>query len=186
MQAWNLAPGNYLMLILYYASGYQPLDVLLEQTSGSAVQELLQMVVAVSDTYKPRSFAAAQRLFQIQNHRCEGDGNNEESGDDLRESFISRPLNALLKDRMLEIIRVRLNQGFGWSQAEKWFHDNQGHSNHASDNEISMDDPSPYDPSLHVTTADEMISCQTRKELSLPLVAMQFMLRHFVKCTEFW
>jgi len=187
MQAWNLAPETYLMLVFYYPSGYQPLDVLLEQSSSSAVQDMLQTVVAVGDTYKPRSFAAAQRMFQTQIHRRDADSSAVDLSDGLRESFISRPLNALLKVRMLEIIRARLNQGFGWAQAEKWFHNNQGHRGHGAENEITMNEVNESSKaSLHITTADEIMLSKTEKELSLPLVAMQFMLRHFVKCTEFW
>lgn len=185
LQAWNLTPDNYIILILYYFSGYQPLDVVLAQSSITA-RQTVQMAVAVSDTYKPRTTAEALSMFQTQpcDNTAQAAPADQSSG--LCEAFISRPLNALLNGRLFSIIRARLARDIGWCQAEKWFDDHQGNTVHSNSYKSTEEDESAvFHESSGLTMSDEIKTPKSQNERSLPLIAMQFFLRHFVRCTDF-
>lgn len=183
MEAWNLHRDRYLVLVMHFPSGYQSLDALLAQTTSTA-RRSLQLAVGISSTYKPRTVQEALRLFSSQaQHTAMPVPTSTDKG--LHESFISRPLFGLLNDRMLEIIRTRLKNGFGWSQAERWVNENQGQAKaKASTSDKIMEEDALHSLS-QLAIDDELRRGKDAKELSLPLIAFQFLIRHFAGCTEF-
>jgi ubiquitin-conjugating enzyme E2 Q len=104
----------------------------------------------------------------------------------FRNSFISRPLNELLEERFPNLLHYRYN-GMPWAGAEEFYNDHIA-TNHAhadlglSDKYLETEYASTAYPAL--VTSDH-IQESVDQEHSLPLVGMQFVLRHFVRCTEF-
>lgn len=109
------------------------------------------------------------------------------SSDDFLPLFIGRPLNDLFRSRFTRIVKFREAYGLKWSGAEQLVYDTQGAI-------LDPDDMDKYHrmidkakKALPSIVLADVLSEEARplNQCSLPLVAMQFALRHFVRCTEF-
>lgn len=191
MQAWHMAPSQYFLLLIRYTSGYQALDQLL--SSNNTHQPNVFFRVGLSDRYKIPIEEAIEAFSQTKKTNETYDGSdtmvqkdsNRSAG--LQPCFIGSPLQDLLNERLLAIIKYRSSFGFGWKGAEAWYTDHQG-SNWSTDDGI---DAKYYSPEIssqaatlpRVVTNDDLAKSMSKS--SFPLVAMQFALRHLVRCTEF-
>lgn len=187
--AWGVEPSEYLILLLYFPYGYRALDFF-EGIDAYNGRSRLAMSVGISDTYKPRSVAEAQRAFATSsddNKHSHQTRTTEPGEKGFRECIISRPLNNLLNDRLTTILKYRLAMAFSWGGAERYYTDSLGASRQSVDYTTATysapEETAQAIPSI--ATEDEISKMKSTKELSFPLVAMQFLLRHFVRCTEF-
>lgn len=191
LQAWHLKPDQYFILLIRYTAGYKDLDRLIGQSmshGGNGVQ----MRVGLSSRYKiaiDEAIAAftvledkakSRRLISTQ-------ASNASKKGGLGRLFIGKPLDDLLNDRLVPLLRYRNAMGFGWSGAEDFFNDHQGRnldSQGAMDQKYWVEEPSNHIGTLpKLVTRDHLTG--NPKERSFPLTAMQFALRHLVRCTEF-
>ncbi|EYE91291.1 putative ubiquitin conjugating enzyme [Aspergillus ruber CBS 135680] len=181
MQAWDVKPSEYLVLLLRYPSVYQNLDELLRNAGNRT--PLLKMYVGLCASYKP-SHEDAIRVFQ-------GKAAEQRQGDGaagIRPLFIDKAINSLLNERLLVITSYRLKLGLSWTGAELYAHRFQGKPSNVQGELLNEyfepDNWSSATPDLLL--ADHVAdSNRDQPRLSLPLLAMQFTLRHFVRCTEF-
>ncbi|KAJ5114715.1 hypothetical protein NUU61_000474 [Penicillium alfredii] len=189
MQAWNVRPSDYLVLVIRYRPTYQDLQDILQEKDPKS--PFVSMHVGLCESYKP---SLAQAMLAIQGAATPDDQGESlvvpdlEQGHDLKSLFIGKPLKSLLNERFLGIVRLRLKHGFSWTGAELCFHTIQGKI--LGDSEVGRseffepDNWTASPPAFLV--ADHMADAgMDASKLSLPLLAMQFTLRHFVKCTEF-
>lgn len=189
MEAWQLEPSEYLILTLHYPHGYRDAEQLISCTPNIA-QRLLQVRIGVSQTYKPtlqeilRSFNLGSREGQEFAYATADQGPNTKG---FRQSFISRPLEQLFNTKLVAIILSRY-KGMTWTGAEEYIHDHP--TSLLDDNQVpaqsdafAKDNPNPEYPEL--VNADHILETEAKQPRSLPLISMQFLLRHFVKCTEF-
>lgn len=189
MQAWNVNRSEYLVLLIRYPSAYRDLNELLHGT-GSIRSSLVQMYVGLCTSYKP-SLESAIKVFQGNTADKESEDQSatapETTEHAMRRLFIDKTLNALLNERLISIVQYRLKFGFSWTGAEMYAQQYQGKP--SSSNDALADgyfEPDSWSSSVPTFLATDYIA-QAREpsQLSLPLLAMQFTLRHFVKCTEF-
>lgn len=182
MKVWSVSPSEYLVLLIRYNRAYQTLEELLG--SGDKANSLVRMRIGLCDSYKP-SLRAALEAFQGRD-AVAMDGVPKYPA--FRRLFIGVQLDKLLNERLLNIVKFRMEFGLSWTGAEHLSHASQGKhlgSNEANDPQYRVPDtwatpPSPYLVSDHM--ADIGL---TLPNTSFPLLAMQFTLRHFVRCTEF-
>ena len=181
MTAWSINAEHYLMLLFYFPAGYRPLDKL-TSVEPHHVQQYVSMAVGVGESYKPRCLADAQRAFKLK-----AEGQSMSSPGSFNNTMISRALNGLLNQRLILIIKYRIAYGFTWDGAEKFYQENMGKPLSAAtlpDTRFFAKEET--DSALpDQVMSDEILLGKSEKFLSFPLVAMQFMLRHFVRCTEF-
>ncbi|KAF2116221.1 hypothetical protein BDV96DRAFT_491785 [Lophiotrema nucula] len=191
MRAWQVEPTEYLILIFQYPNGYKSMDSMKAYDPHTARRNF-EMRVGISTSYKPTMQEAIQAftiLSKDEEKRRETESQTESQNahhKGFRNSFISRPLNELLRERFPALIHYRYN-GMPWHGAEAFYNDHYGtnfaHSSLGLDGKYL--DPekisAAYPP---IVTADHIVESHTQ-EHSLPLVGMQFVLRHFVRCTEF-
>ena len=200
LQAWHLDPEQYLTLIIHYVSGYRSLDQLVaEDLSYNRLN--VEIRVGISRRYKISLREALDVFSQIKGKQqretgvLTSEGINlspvPETEDGLHDFFISRPLNELLNVRLLALSRYRVAMGMPWNGAEAFYNDQQGRNVDGSD---SMDwryykpeDVSSTDNLPDLVTSDHLTGLPLPKvsDLSFPLIAIQFTLRHLVRCTEF-
>ncbi|CAG8936200.1 unnamed protein product [Penicillium salamii] len=190
MDAWNVKPSEYVVLLIRYVPTYVDLQGMLG-LCGNIAKDLVQMHVGTCDSYKP-SLQQAVEAFQgtrdLQKKDEDATPDMAVTESSLRSLFIGRSLNSVLEKRLFGIIQLRLQHGYSWTGAELFFNNNQGKIRSGSDTpQEEYDQPDNWATSApkflvadHLAEADRNIS-----EISLPLLAMQFTLRHFVKCTEF-
>ena len=106
--------------------------------------------------------------------------------------FISRPLNELLNQRLSHLINYRVNLGMPWGGAELYYNSCQGKQVNDVDPTqsrfLTTENAESYKHLPKLVTSDHLNDSSligyTAKG-SFPLLAMQFTLRHVVRCTEF-
>ncbi|EAW10816.1 putative ubiquitin conjugating enzyme [Aspergillus clavatus NRRL 1] len=182
MSAWDIRPSQYIVLLIRYSAGYLDLESVLSLEGRG--NSLVQFRVGICSSYKP------SHKFALQAFDLEPSTNEEEAGlgQRLKPIFIEKPLNSLLNDRFLRIVKARFDYGFSWTGAELYTHESQGKMFHAEESlpeEYFEPDSWGSGPASVLLLFDHMRDETASSQLSLPLVAMQFMLRHLVKCTEF-
>lgn len=185
MQAWQLKPAMYLILLIFYPSRYRTV----EDCGAHGARQDVQFRIGLSNEYKPSREEATRAFSAIAKSR-QLDGTDEalhgsETG--YHESFISKPLHCLY-EHFTRFVRYRLTSGKGWDEAEAFYAESLGqHSVSADPNarkQHGLDHPASCLP--EIVMADHLRDRGGSIEsLSLPLISMQFLLRHFVRCTEF-
>ena len=195
LQAWHLDRELYLTLIIRYTSGYCSLARLMKEESIPGMNGMY-MRVGLSKRYTVK-LTEAISVFSEQVDSSKGmsavDQDAEFTRHGMAPFFISRPLNELLTDRLVVLLKYRSKFAFKWDGAEGYYNDSQGMS---SSDANDMDSKYWRQEDVHnkslppMVTADHFGEAQesryTPDEIgSFPLIAMQFTLRHLVRCTEF-
>lgn len=186
MDIWKVCPNDYLVLLVRYPRGYVNMEDLFEQ--GDPNPSFVQMHLGLCDSYKPSATAALMAFQGSTLTEKDSSDPQETEKNNLRPFFIGHQLNRLLSERFLGIVRLRLRWGLSWTGAENFFHASQGKSlddkDASSEEYLKPDEWETPPPSFLMTDhmADEGL---VLSRMSFPLLAMQFTLRHFVRCTEF-
>jgi ubiquitin-conjugating enzyme E2 Q len=197
MDAWNVKPSEYLVLLIRYIPTYIDLPMAID-LAGKANKARIQMHVGLCDSYKP-SFEYALEVFQDTSSQDTKEKNTAfdkrntvsdktVTGHPLRMLFIGKSLDTLLGERLLGIVKLRLQYGLSWTGAELLFQINQGKMPSHSDSslqEYSQPDSWPISASKFLAADHVAEMDHNAWDISMPLLAMQFTLRHFVKCTDF-
>lgn len=183
MKAWGLEPRQYFVLLLRCLNGYRNIESIKEETNLSGSTEVR---VGLCSSYKP-SVKSAYDAFNEASLNSNNPSQQQTivNPNDLQPLFISRPLNELFRGRFTRILKFREVYCLSWSGAEQLVHDTQGaitDPNNMDRYDRMYDDTARALPSIVLADA---LSEKRLKHCSLPLVAMQFALRHFVRCTEF-
>ncbi|CRG92525.1 ubiquitin-conjugating enzyme E2 Q [Talaromyces islandicus] len=189
MQAWGVDPSQYLVLLMRFPHGYVSMAHVLE-IEASKRATLVQMHVGLCASYKP-TMAEVVHAFS---HPADDDLLQKPPGSEsdnphrkLMPLFIETPLNTLLNERFLKIVEIRDRLALSWSGAELYFNNVQG----MIQSSITMDSDEymvqdGWDASVpDIVQADQFHAASSHDQMSLPLITMQFLLRHFVKCPEF-
>lgn len=186
MDVWKVHLNDYLVLLLRYPRGYMNMEGLF--SLGDLRSPSVQMRIGLCDSYKP-SVLAASMAFQGNTPSDKDGSHSRDAGQNkFRPFFISSQLNRLMSERFLGIVRLRIRLGFSWTGAEKFFQASQGRSMDDKDADsteyLGPDEwgtpPPPWLMIDHMADEGAVLS-----KMSFPLLAMQFTLRHFVRCTEF-
>lgn len=199
LKAWHLEEKEYVMLLIQYVDGYKTMEELLALPSGGS--PYIHMRVGICQKQKVSLMETINSFTQINNKdmrksapmTTKSDENIQEAYSEvppvsevvLRRLFIGEPLKHLLEDRLVKLLRYRTALAVSWTGAEAYYNDHQGRSHMPSDGlESKYWAPDVDDSHLpKVVTSDHLLS-QSRKK-SFPVLAMQFFLRHLVRCTEF-
>ncbi|KAL3463435.1 hypothetical protein BJX64DRAFT_299013 [Aspergillus heterothallicus] len=190
MEAWQVRPSDYLVLLIRYPSGYRPLtDVI--RNSHTNGPNLIQLYAGLCESYKPSYQSALHTFLSGEGAGSTTDQNNpifsEGMEPVLKSLFIGKSLQTLLNDRFVNIIRYRLDHEFSWAGAELYLNDGQGR---LTTTQVTQDPeylkPDRWrTPPPAVVLNDHLAETKIPSNMSLLLIAMQFTLRRFVKCTEF-
>lgn len=193
MQAWQVDPNEYLIALFHYPAGYKTVDDLRSYDAGQT-QRNFSIRIGISKSYKPTLQEAVQ-AFTILSREEEKRREESQQADPqsqatisqgYRHSFISRPLNELLAQRFHMLLKYRY-AGMDWNGAELFYNDQilQPMSRHQEGNDDKYYAPEVVNTAWPSLVTDDHIQKSTGQEHSLPLVGIQFVLRHFVRCTEF-
>ena len=194
LKAWCLVNKDYLMLMIHFINGYQPLEALSSSASQSKTD--VQLHVAVTSRCKISLEEALDAFSKVEHHKKDRNS-NEGRGEDvegqqssnktIRTLFIGRSIDELMNTRLFDLINYRISMGISWKGAEDYYSDRQEQNmrgDHGVDDKYYAEDQSLSDKQLSSMVKDDHLK-SSKKRHSFPLVAMQFMLRHVVRCTEF-
>ncbi|KAL1801352.1 hypothetical protein ACET3X_001694 [Alternaria dauci] len=193
MQAWQIEPTEYLVAVFHYPSGYKSMDDLRSYDTQSARRQF-GIRIGICTTYKPTmqeaisAFTVLSKDEEKRRDSQQGDYQNvsSELSKGFRNSFISRPLNELLDQRFHMLLKYRYG-GMSWQGSESFYNDqvlNATPTGQDASHDKYYEDERISDAWPKIVT-DDHITTSVGQEHSLPLVGMQFVLRHFVRCTEF-
>ncbi len=198
MQAWHLDRQQYLIFLIHYTDGYKPLEHLIAKEASHGCGTV-EMRVGVSSQYKPALTQAIAAFSQFSKKKgamtstyaepsSQDDGQLKQDG--FLGLFIGRPLNELLNKRLIILLRSRMSLGIGWGGAEDFYNDCQGRTTtdaDAIDSKYWREAPPRTANALPDLVLADHLAEITPNSLgpSFPLLGMQFLLRHLVRCTEF-
>ncbi|KFY00026.1 hypothetical protein V490_01494 [Pseudogymnoascus sp. VKM F-3557] len=189
IEAWDLEPHQYIVLLIHYAGPYASF----QKVMATGVRQLqIEFRLGVCNRYKPRlsDAVAAFSTSKLQTTDILSTelGETPEDDDDRKfhTLFISSPMNQLINDRFLNLLKIRKNEGLGWEGAKHFYDLHQSRAAMASELQVDpsalQDDTKKDLPPLatidHLEDSDD-------EDYSLPLIAMQFALRYLIRCTEF-
>lgn len=188
MQAWQVEPSEYLNLIIKYHV-YKTLEQQLSSEERGLRCRRPIMAVRTSKVYKPSyeqclaAFQNSQKNGASTLHSRPKDAENHPNS--FRPIFLSKSLEALLDERLLSVLEFR---GIGLSRegAERFYADNLGsgplNSKLIKDVYFQLEACDESYPAI--LKADHWLDKRSEGS-SFPLLAMQMLLQHFVRCTEF-
>jgi len=189
LKAWGLEANQYFVLLIRFQNGYRSLESLKEESALSGSTEIR---VGLCYNYKPNAKSAFDTFNEVTQSQTREPQISQPAvlklSSDMQPLFIGRPLNELFRDRFARIVKFREVYSLSWTGAEQLVHDTQGAITDTNqmgkydamcDNEVLRALPP-------LVLADVIAERRLfTKNCSLPLVAMQFGLRHFVRCTDF-
>lgn len=207
LEAWNLDPSHYIVLLIHYANGYQSLD----DVYDAAIQNItVDFRVGTCSRYKPSlgsaiaAFGVARQHFATKGASSatsggihattnsaadDGSVSTESTGAQFSICFISSPMHQLLSASFLSMLKIRVNHQCSWESAKAFLRENAQvnakDSDYADFNHVMEDISEKTLPSIVLEDHLAPNSCEPGERLSLPLIAMQFTLLYFVRCTEF-
>ncbi|KAF2099395.1 hypothetical protein NA57DRAFT_37473 [Rhizodiscina lignyota] len=192
MQAWQVNANDYLILVMFFPNGYRSVEDLRMMDTVQQRRSVKFSVGISHSNYKPTLDEAVKAFnpVSVEDQAKEEAARASQGQSAFRgfeSCFISRPLNQLLNDRLLRLVFYR-EVGLSWSGAEQFYNDHQGmqygFSEEVADDKYMYPEPdSTAYPAL--VTQDHIGDTRRMRDVSFPLAAMQFLLRHFVRCTEF-
>ncbi|KAF2397616.1 hypothetical protein EJ06DRAFT_544664 [Trichodelitschia bisporula] len=187
MAAWEMDRKDYLLLAIQYSEGYVPMSALNDMSRHQVPKgETMLFRVGVSRSYKP-SLKHIINAFSSSRYGGTSGAPTEKHG--FRWFFIANTLNNLLNERLVPIVNLRAT-GFTWVQAgEKCanqFENSGNFSNEVDSTALASTPTGSVLPGVPpVVQADHILDDHPAWGYSFPLVAMQFVLRRFVRCTDF-
>ena len=126
LDAWHMDPTQYFLILIRYTTGYQSFDDLTGNASCNT-----QIRVGLSSRYKLAIEEAIEAFVRLEDKsktkklfNKSHDEAKPKSG--LGRLFIGRPIEELLNDRLILLVRYRMAMGFPWLGAENFFNDHQG------------------------------------------------------------
>ena len=190
MEAWQVDASDYLILILQYPNGYKTNEEL-QGFDSIRLAPNIGFRVCAGKKYKPtmqeaiKAFTVAKNDHNPMASSSLPKPEDDVAKSDIKDTFISKPLNALLQERLVHILRFR-GAGMDWKGAEDLY--NAQTSAGAGPADAIPDlffQPEEVNSALPNIVSKDHYSTRATLQLSFPLLAMQFLLRHFVRCTEF-
>lgn len=188
LSAWSLQPQQYIVLVIKYLNGYKDLGSLVRERSRVNVE----MYVGSCGHYKPSATSVMRAIMKTGTSEYVDSKKpdhvaNADSTRDLKPIFISGSLNELLAKRFLHILFYRIERGHSWLTAEAEYDredNNKQNLNYESlpDTETVADVKEALLPDL---VKDDHLHGINGADAAFPLVAMQFVLRHLVLCTDY-
>lgn len=191
MEAWQVNASDYIILLIQYPNGYKTNEEL-QGYDSLRLQPNIGMRVVAGKKYKP-TLQEAIKAFTVARRDARGSmggtdlPNAEDATEEssIKETFISRPLNGLLQERLAVVLRFR-SAGMSWRGAEEHYQTQAtAGANYVNATPDSYFEPEPVNPALPQIMNADHYSERHLTVWSFPLLAMQFLLRHFVRCTEF-
>ncbi len=195
VNAWGLKRNHYLILLIRYGNGYKDIEDVKEETASGVSKTEFRVGLCLQ--YKPSITEAINAFNQlsgrskksatVENGQTFPNSADQAAVGTLEPLFIGRPLNELLT-RLPAIIKYRVACSFSWTGSELFFNEIQAKaaaSINPSKEAFNVDDRPASKTLPDVVTADHIGETSLPRSMSFPLAAVQFLLRHFVRCTEF-
>ncbi|KAK4157429.1 hypothetical protein C8A00DRAFT_40146 [Chaetomidium leptoderma] len=201
MEAWDVKPAEHVVLLLRFERQYNSLQAVMDQP---AAHTDLKFRIGKCSKYKP-SFNQALRAFTDSNSTLATESSDTGARDlalggaDFEKLLVSNSLDSFMCDSFVSLLKIREAQGLTWEEANEFFlsriglfaEDSQlnpppaGTDFQETDSNNTPSDTDSAPGRRQVLDPDHLLEKDHASERSVPLVAMQFAMRYFVKCTDY-
>jgi ubiquitin-conjugating enzyme E2 Q len=195
MEAWDVSPTEYVVLLLRTGRQYNPLERVMEQ---AAVSTEVEFRIGKCNKFKPlpsqaaHAFAESNRPLDTKDASPEG-GDSTHGDTRFEKLFISNSLDSFMCESFISLLKIREARGLDWEKANEFllsriglFTEDRLLSDPVPGTEESDQTPQVLDSAPErIGGPDHLLEKGTTNERSLPLVAMEFAMRYFVRCTEY-
>ncbi|KFA78929.1 hypothetical protein S40288_00592 [Stachybotrys chartarum IBT 40288] len=191
LEAWNIDPAQYLVLLLQYPSGYPSAqDFMHPGADGPAVE----LRFGKCSTPKPSSRSSRSAfLNSLATGAARIVPGQQMDKDHFEPVHVSNTIDALLKSQLRGLLIARRSENLDWDQAQKLlFHVSRGShkKNTHSDDSFTLGDEqmASQDPPISTHAPVRLQhdhALDPEEDLNIPLVCMQFALRRLVRCTQY-
>ena len=203
MEAWDLDHHEYLVLLIQYRTQYEPLERVLQLPAS---QSPARFAIGKCAQHKPslrQAMAAFPDLNHVDHDKETADPEADEGQATFQKVFISNSLDQFMNESFVSLVKLRDLESISWDAANELLNSKMGlgiglgHGlesasapSSAVDGEThtreSQDGPAtPQSPECGTGAPDHLLEVDCEHGRSLPLVAMQFVMRYFMRCTEF-
>ncbi|RDA83495.1 hypothetical protein CP532_2672 [Ophiocordyceps camponoti-leonardi (nom. inval.)] len=184
-EAWDLTPDEYLVLVCRPVHGFPSLSAFLDLPLD---QKCLHFRFGKCDTAQP-SFSSIRNAmwnYSIDGSDKRVDSKVEDQGACLLPNHMSVSINRLLNSHLHVLLSLRRRHQLSWTSAQDMMRatHRDPRLDDAAVPSTNRDDGPLISPQAPVTLQRDG-SLDGDDDVSIPLVAMQLALRHFVRCTDF-
>ncbi|KAK1832207.1 hypothetical protein QBC39DRAFT_76845 [Podospora conica] len=207
MEAWDVEPTDYFVLLIRFESSYLTLDTVIDRPAQGMH---VKFRVGKCSSYKPSpeqaDLAFLSETDRRKNSRKSSEAHEavegpEPSATSFRKIFLSNSLDEYLNQSLIRLIKIRNRDGCTWEAANENYRQlhTSGQGNPGAGLNPSLPgpglNPSLPEPGLnpgrvhslpgttHLLDQDHWKDAG--RQGSFPLVAMQFAMRNFIKCNSF-
>ncbi|KAL2256111.1 hypothetical protein VTK26DRAFT_2171 [Humicola hyalothermophila] len=193
MEAWDVLPREYVVLLLRFSRPYDPLERVINQP---ATLTEIQFRIGKCKKYKPSLAQALGAFAESNRFRGTADGSGTEdwgrSEAVFEKLFISNSLDQYLNESFISLLKLRATRGTSWEDANEYLLAKTGLISDGQQSPSAPEKVSPPNEAVETDRVPEPHQVLVSDRLledggdgSLPLIAMQFAMRYFVKCTEY-
>lgn len=190
LEAWNLTLEDYIILLIRYDRHYTTLEDAYHRAAGLSN---MKFRLRKCRSYKPSVQQALQAFHSetaTKSKASETFDGTESALSELNLLGIGQSIDTFMDADFVPLLKLRKGSGMSWDQAKKQLSDlsrstTPGQSSsHIAATSTSMEQSSDVDyKNLPAFIARDHF--MSKQELSLPLVAAQFAMRYFVRCTDY-
>lgn len=193
MQAWDLEPQQYIVLLIRYSSGYKTFNAVTSEATKSLE---VSFRIGISNRYKPttlQALAAFTDATKDSNKSLDSDLVDDLFSEPAKDPagffnmFISSSLNEFINGKFIDLLKIRNSIGLGWDGAKKYLRDRQGRLAAEADHlpaDYYKEDTRKQN-AVPESIASDHLQDYKHDKLSFPLIAIQFALLNLVRCTDF-
>jgi ubiquitin-conjugating enzyme E2 Q len=187
IQAWDLEPQQYIVLLIRFSSGYKTFEAVISEPAKS---HDIAFRIGVSNRYKPTVTEALAAFTDATKNMDKDDEKDKPSDNDeagFANLFISSSLNDFITQQFISLLKIRYSVGVSWDGAKQYFNDKQGKFDKGAADLPSTyyEEPSEKDTTLPTAIANDHLTDHQVRQISFPLIAAQFAMRYLVRCTDF-
>ncbi|KAK4458827.1 hypothetical protein QBC42DRAFT_313354 [Cladorrhinum samala] len=170
LEAWDLDESEYVVLLIRTAS-YLPFEHTISKLPSAS---RLQFRIGKCLKHKP---SLQQALLAF-----DAGSEPEAQGDQFQKLFLSNSLDQFMNEYFISLVKLRESKSCSWEHANEIVQN----SNLGSDGlyEPTAVAEATEQQRLHQFLESDHV-LQKDRDRSLPLIAMQFAMRYFIRCTEY-
>ncbi|KAH0498571.1 hypothetical protein TgHK011_005822 [Trichoderma gracile] len=189
LEAWGLERCEYLVLLCRFPTSYLPISRVMD---GHLDDSKLHFRFGKCSKPKP-NVDTARLAFAVPSDGApeSQDGPCEEAKDDdgsFIPLYVSNSINMLMNRQFVALLKLRRREGLSWDEALRRLHTDSGNDPAppaaSTDAGASKASEAPVSENA-IPSLSHDYALDDGDNFSLPMVAMQFALRHLARCTKY-
>jgi len=194
LQTWDIKVTDYVVLLFRVNGPYRTFEEAIELPAGGGH---LQFRIGKCTRYKPE-LTSALASFSESSRTQSGYGLGDQPGTDgknpdFAKTIVSNSLNQYMNESFMSLVKLRETRTISWDDANTCILDHMGRIDAAfkpadgaqsSQKHLANNEDGPDSIRPNILNCDHLSEGAGGRR-SLPLIAMQFAVRYFARCTKY-